>query len=72
MGLTADRDLHHALRALNRLIENTNRSGGSVRLCMKEAPSFSIKLTGPIDIVCWKKEERSLAEYEVYRTEAER
>ncbi len=53
MGFDFERELRASINTLNVLIRDINATGGSVHLCLKENPDFSVKLTGPVDVTYW-------------------
>lgn len=54
MSFSFDREVRQAVKTINRLIEMSNESGGSVHLVRQDDKEFSIKLTHPIDIISWE------------------
>lgn len=68
MSFSFDREVRQAVRTINRLIEMSNESGGSIHLVRHDDKEFSIKLTHPIDIISWTPMERSNAPVYTYTT----
>lgn len=68
MSFSFDREVRQAVRTINRLIEMSNESGGSVHLLRQDDKEFSIKLTSPIDIISFAPIEKSNATIYTYTT----
>lgn len=54
MGFSFEKELQHSINRINRLIEEINRAGGQVHLCLRDYKDFSIHLKEPINIVYFR------------------